>query len=33
MASTVLAILPGVLVYVVGQKYFVEGIVMTGMKN
>ncbi len=33
MASTVLAILPGVLVYVIGQKYFVEGIVMTGMKN
>lgn len=33
MASTVLSILPGVLVYLVGQKYFVEGIVMTGLKS
>lgn len=33
MASTCLAILPGVIVYLVCQKYFVEGIVMTGMKN
>ncbi len=28
-----LAILPGVLVYLVGQRYFVEGIVMTGLKS
>jgi multiple sugar transport system permease protein len=32
-ASTCLAILPGVIVYLICQKYFVEGIVMTGMKN
>ncbi len=33
MASTVLSILPGIFVYLIGQKYFVEGIVMTGLKN
>lgn len=33
MASTCLSIIPGILVYLVCQKYFVEGIVMTGMKN
>ncbi len=33
MASTFMSILPGILVYLVCQKYFVEGIVMTGMKN
>jgi multiple sugar transport system permease protein len=33
MASTCLSILPGIIVYLVCQKYFVEGIVMTGMKN
>ena len=33
MSSTCLSIIPGVLVYLVCQKYFVEGIVMTGMKN
>ncbi len=33
MASTVLSILPGVFVYLIGQKYFVEGIVMTGLKS
>lgn len=32
-AATCLSFLPGVLVYLVGQRYFVEGIVMTGMKN
>ncbi|HWP22049.1 MAG TPA: carbohydrate ABC transporter permease [Candidatus Cryosericum sp.] len=32
-AATCLSFLPGVIVYLVGQKYFVEGIVMTGMKN
>lgn len=33
MASTCLSIVPGILVYLVCQRYFVEGIVMTGMKN
>ncbi len=33
MASTCMSILPGILIYLVCQKYFVEGIVMTGMKN
>ena len=33
MAATVLSIIPGVIIYVIGQKYLVEGIVMTGMKN
>ena len=33
MVAAVLAIIPGVLVYIIGQKYLVEGIVMTGMKN
>lgn len=32
-AATCLSFLPGVIVYLIGQKYFVEGIVMTGMKN
>jgi transcriptional regulator with XRE-family HTH domain len=26
-------IAPGVIFYLIGQKYFIEGIVMTGMKN
>jgi multiple sugar transport system permease protein len=33
MASTCMSIVPGIFVYLVCQKYFVEGIVMTGMKN
>jgi len=33
MMATVLSIIPGLLIYVFGQKYLVEGIVMTGMKN
>lgn len=33
MCATCLAFLPGVIIYLIGQKYFVEGIVMTGMKN
>ena len=33
MVAAVLAIIPGILIYIVGQKYLVEGIVMTGMKN
>jgi len=32
-AATVLTILPCLIIYLFGQKYFVEGIVMTGMKN
>lgn len=32
-AATCLTFLPGVVVYLFGQRYFVEGIVMTGMKN
>jgi len=33
MMATVLSIIPGLIIYIVGQKYLVEGIVMTGMKN
>lgn len=33
MCATCMAFLPGVLIYLAGQRYFVEGIVMTGMKN
>ena len=33
MAATCLSFIPGLLFYLAGQKYFVEGIVMTGMKN
>ena len=33
MAATCMSFLPGVVIYLIGQKYFVEGIVMTGMKN
>ncbi|MCL2425720.1 MAG: carbohydrate ABC transporter permease [Oscillospiraceae bacterium] len=33
MVAAVLAIIPGVIIYIIGQKYLVEGIVMTGMKN
>jgi len=32
-AATCLSFIPGVLVYLFGQRYFIEGIVMTGMKN
>ena len=32
-AATCLSFLPGVTMYLIGQRYFVEGIVMTGMKN
>jgi len=32
-AATFLSIIPGLAIYLVGQKHFVEGIVMTGMKN
>lgn len=33
MCATCMSFLPGVMFYLLGQKYFVEGIVMTGMKN
>lgn len=33
MCATCLSFIPGIIFYLVGQKYFVEGIVMTGMKN
>jgi len=32
-AATVLSIIPGLTIYLFGQRYFTEGIVMTGMKN
>ncbi|MCL2084810.1 MAG: carbohydrate ABC transporter permease [Oscillospiraceae bacterium] len=32
-AATCLTFLPSVAAYLIGQRYFVEGIVMTGMKN
>ena len=32
-AATVMTIIPPLVIYIFGQKYFVEGIVMTGMKN
>jgi multiple sugar transport system permease protein len=33
MAATCMSFAPGVILYMIGQKYFIEGIVMTGMKN
>ena len=33
LAATFMTILPGIFIYVLGQKSFVEGIVLTGMKN
>jgi len=33
MVATVFSIIPALLVFLIGQKYLVEGIVMTGMKN
>jgi multiple sugar transport system permease protein len=32
MAGSVIAILPILLIYVLGQRYFVRGIATTGMK-
>jgi len=32
-AATVLTVIPPLVIYLIGQRYFVEGIVMTGMKN
>ena len=33
MAATCMSFIPGIIFYLVGQKSFVEGIVLTGMKN
>lgn len=33
LAATFMTILPGIIIYIIGQKSFVEGIVLTGMKN
>lgn len=33
MCATCMAFLPGIIIYLFGQRYFVEGIVMTGIKN
>lgn len=33
MAASVMAILPPVILYFIGQKYFVEGIVLSGLKS
>ena len=33
LAATFMTILPGIVIYILGQKIFVEGIVLTGMKN
>ncbi|GAP41462.1 carbohydrate ABC transporter permease [Flexilinea flocculi] len=33
MCATCMSFAPGIIFYLIGQKYFVEGIVLTGMKN
>ena len=33
MCATVMSFIPGIIFYLIGQKYFVEGIVLTGMKS
>ena len=33
MAATCMSFAPGLIFYLIGQKYFIEGIVMTGLKN
>lgn len=33
MCATCMSFVPGIIIYLLGQRYFVEGIVMTGMKN
>jgi multiple sugar transport system permease protein len=33
MCATCMAFVPGIVFYLIGQKQFVEGIVLTGMKN
>jgi len=32
-AATVMTFIPGLVIYMIGQRHFIEGIVMTGMKN
>jgi multiple sugar transport system permease protein len=32
MSATCMSFVPGIVFYLVGQRYFIEGIVMTGMK-
>jgi len=33
MCATCMSFVPGIVFYLIGQRYFIEGIVMTGMKN
>lgn len=33
MCATCMSFVPGIIFYLIGQRYFIEGIVMTGMKN
>ena len=33
MAASVLAILPMIIMYIIGQKHFIEGIAVTGIKG
>lgn len=33
MCATCMSFVPGIIIYLFGQRYFVEGIVMTGMKS
>lgn len=33
MSATCMSFVPGIIFYLIGQKYFIEGIVMTGMKG
>jgi multiple sugar transport system permease protein len=33
MGATVLSFIPGIIIYLIGQKHFVEGITLTGMKS
>ncbi len=33
MCATCMAFMPGVIFYLIGQRYFIEGITLTGMKN
>ncbi len=33
MCATCMSFIPGIIFYLIGQRYFIEGIVMTGMKN
>ncbi|HKM06846.1 MAG TPA: carbohydrate ABC transporter permease [Sphaerochaeta sp.] len=33
MSATCMSFVPGIIFYLIGQRYFIEGIVMTGLKN